>query len=227
MPRRRNQKRTRGRRGRPSVKKGVVQAPVTIIRGPNFAPPRLQTHLRYTKTVLINNAGFLYANVAFIPTYAYDIDPTVGSTAAPGFTEWAGLYRYYRVLSFKFTTHLSNNEAQAVEAYICASNAGVSANTSSYAYYTAQRISKKTLLGPLTGNSIARMSIGSSVARFAGSSNLNTEDYYSASTSGTAPPNNIYVALGIFALGNLTVGVTAVIDIDFTIQFFELTTAPN
>jgi len=62
-------------------------------------PDRYRTNLRFWKQLSFNFTASFVSNVRFRPTAAFDVDPTVGSTAMAGFAELATLYTSYRVLS--------------------------------------------------------------------------------------------------------------------------------
>jgi hypothetical protein len=187
-------------------------------------PDRFRTTLRFNASKAINNATFINANVRFEPTFAYDIDPVIGSTAAPGFTELATMYKNYRVNRWKLSVYGSSQEAFSCQFYVCPVNTDPGANTASYQNYLSSRDSRKTFLGPLTGNGIAKLTTGwISVASFGGSSTYTMQiDAYSGSGT-TAPLNNIWCIVGILSGSAVLVnGVDVTLDIEFDIDFFEL-----
>lgn len=190
-------------------------------------PDRLRTTLKFNAYGTLNQAGFAYANVRLTPTFAYDIDPSLGSTAMPGFTELAGIYRKYRVNSFKHQCHFSNRESFAVGAYLIPVNVDPTANVATFQKFLSNSSCVKTILGPLTGHSTAELTIKADVGHYGGSANTVMEDSYSALTAGAAAPaNNIFVAIGIWVIngGALVGGVDTANDIEINIDFYELAT---
>jgi len=180
--------------------------------------------LRYNKTSYLSNVGVVYSNARWEPTFAYDIDPTVGSTAMPGFTELGALYTKYRVDSFVVKCSVVNKETFPVCVYVCPVNFDPGANTANYQNYLSNRDSKKKYLGVSTGNAQHVFHQRVSVASFAGSATAtHIADYYSGGTSGTpAPANNLFYMLGSIADAVGVSGVDYTLDIDVTIEFFEL-----
>jgi len=194
-----------------------------VVRSLNFMPDRLRTTLRFSEVDVINNAGFINANIRHRPTCAYDINPALGSTAMPGFTELGGMYRFYRVNKWVSTARWSNNETFPVQAYIAAVNFDPTVNTAAFGQYLSSRTSKKAFLGPLTGYSVATLQLPVSVASFGGSQTSTKQiDSYCGTTAGTIPTNLIWLIIGVLGGPVLVNGVSVVIDHDIDVDFFEL-----
>jgi hypothetical protein len=190
-----------------------------------WCAPRYRCSLRYHGNITINNAGFTAANVRYIPTFAYDVDPTVGSTAMPGFTELGTLYRVYRVNGAQISCSFSNREAFPVEVYVSAVNSDPGANYSvgTAQTYCAQRTSKSMEIGPLTGNGIGTLKDRQLTSRFGGAVNTLTTDFYVGTTGGTAPSNNWYWTVGVISVpSNLSAGVQLRVVMDIDLEFFEV-----
>jgi len=145
----------------------------------------------------------------------------------PGFTEYSGLYRKYRVNGFMATCSFANLEAVPMLCYLSVLNSdpGTSVIPGTAQTLLAQPLTQKALVGPLTGNSALRqMSINASVASFGGSSNKDIDDSYSAFVTGTAPANNIWLLVGAFKQsGTAAAGVLFDLTIDID-KFFEVNT---
>ncbi len=197
---------------------------VTTYRGPHFLPSRLRTTLRFNAHLTLNNAAQVYANIRYEPTYAYDIDPTLGSTAMPGFSELASLYRQYRVNSIKWKSSFSNLETFPLICYVCPLNGDPAANASNYQNLLSNRESRKRTAGPLTGNGVVTLTGETNVASFAGMANVLVDDATAANTSGTAPAQNIWLAVGIVGSSALVNGCFVETDLDIELDFFELST---
>jgi hypothetical protein len=175
--------------------------------------------------VNFSNAGLIYANVRYNPAYVYDMDPTIGGTSVPGFTEWAGLYRFARLRSSRINVSFVNKEAFPVTMVICPNNFDPGANTSAYANYSSSRFASLQSTGPLTGNSACTMSGFQSTAHFAGVRPNHLLDSYCFPTAGGTPPNNAWFWY-VGAQGSTlftAAGVYARVTIDAEIDFFELT----
>jgi len=196
---------------------------VVIPRSLGWAPRRVLVTLRYSVFLVINHAGFQYANLRFNPTYAYDVDPTLGSTAMPGFTEWGSIYRYYRCRSSTCHVTFANAETFNMLTYVCPVNYDPTANVTPIVFLTSSLLCKKKTIGPLTGNGICTLTKSYSTAAFAGVQDHQVLDGYCAPFSGSAPPSNSWFwAVGIFGTANLVNGVAADIDIISEYECFEL-----
>jgi hypothetical protein len=200
---------------------------MTIVVPPHlgWAASRYNCTLRLHKSVLINNATGMAANVRFEPTYAYDVDPTVGSTAMPGFTELAGIYRLYRVQHATIRVSFSNIETFPVVAYICPVNTDPGANYSTTVaqQYLANLLSRRRSLGPTTGEGVCDLVDRQSTKYFAGANDPKIVDTYCGSTNGgTVPTNNWYWTVGVISSAAMVSGVYADVYVDINLDFFEV-----
>jgi len=222
MPRHRKNKRSK-RRNDPE---NYRQTQMTYVsnRSINMMPSRFRTRLTFQKFTTIVNNGFTYGNTRFVPTTCYDVDPAGGSTAMPGFSELGALYRFYRAVSFRATATFSNLDATAVNCYICPSNSDPGNNSTTTQGLLSNRRSKAVMIGPSTGLSTSR-EIGVTVAidEYGGIRWTGQLDNYCASTTASAPTNNIFVAVGIETVPNMTLGVAIAFKVTIEIEFFELT----
>jgi len=183
-------------------------------------PSRLRTTLRFSKQLnMLSTTG--WANIRFQPTYAYDVDPVGASTAMPGFTELAVLYRLYRVVSSRIRVIFSNLDSLAGEVVICPVNFDPGANTGSYQNYLSSRSARTTAIGTANGNGAAVLNHSFTVAKFAGAPVIGAVDYYVGSGS-TAPGNNVWWLVGAFMSNTMVSGVFVAVNIDITLDFFEL-----
>lgn len=204
--------------------KNQSQPKTIIVRG--IGPPsRSRYTLRFNSSQTMTNVGAPDTNIRFVPTFLYDVNPVLGSTAVPFFTELAGLYRLYRVRSFKVVVGFVNKEAFAVQAWLCPVNTDPGANSGSYQSYVSNPLSRNVTLGPLTGNSAKTLRLPwTSVAGFGGSASTAVLDSYAAPTAGGSPSNNIWVGIGSSTDGsNFTaLGVYCTVTIDIEFDLFEL-----
>jgi len=223
MHTRKNKKISRkgNRRGR---KGGATSTPnLLTYRGPNILPSRLRTTLRFDATSFINNAGVAHAGIRFEPTYAYDIDPVLGSTAMPGFSELAGIYRFYRVFNVRARVQFANKETFPVMVFICPTNFDFGANPATYQNMISNRASRTRYLGATSGNAVGSLSTSFSPQQFGGSSSTLASDPYTARADGTAgaPVNNIWFNIGTLADSVHLSGVSYNLVLNVTLDFFE------
>lgn len=210
-------------KGRGQRKRPATGAPKLVVyRGLQYMPPRFQTTLRFTASNIVSNSLNTYANFRYEPTYAYDIDPSLGSTVMPGFSEFMLMYRQYRVNWFKATCRFSSREAFPTMAYLCPVNFDPSVNTANYQNYLSSRSARIKPLGSLTGNGACTVSLPRvSVASFAGA-RQNQSDDGTVGSSTSAPANNIWVIIGLTGTANLTNGAYFLVTIDIDLDFMEL-----
>jgi len=198
---------------------------MAIYRGPNFMFDRLRTRLRFENSGTLNNAGVSHASARLSPTFAYDIDPNLGSTSMPGFTELATLYRFYRCTGLDFSVCFANNEAFNAQCFIAAVNFDPGANTAVSQNYLSSRTSKNGMVGPLTGMNLRTLKLDHiELAHFGGSANAFVDDAYSGLSSGGSPSNVMWVTWGVTAQGNLVSGLYVSTTTEIDIEFFELQT---
>jgi hypothetical protein len=221
------QSKTKRKGGKKSRALGVNTEKTVMMVVPKllgWAPPRLRTNLRFSKFFTISAAAASAANVRFVPTFLFDVDPIVGSTSVPGFTEWGGIYRFYRVNSAAIRCSFANAQAFNVVCYVCPVNFDPGANYSGTAAqtYLSNRLSQSQVAGPLTGNGQVELSHRVTTAGFGGAANLLTTDSYSAGVSGGAPGNNYYFTVGIVGTGTVSTGVDVEVFLDIEADFFEL-----
>jgi len=198
---------------------------IVRVRNGFWAPSRIATMLRFSKYVTITAGAATAANIRLVPTFAYDVDPTVGSTAMAGFSEYAGMYRFYRVQMSKIHCAFANNQAFNVIAYIIPANADPGANYSAAVaqQQLANPFCRQCILGPLTGANHQNVTHKTSTAKYAGVWDEYEIDTYVGSTSGTSPSNNWYWTIGIVGTANVTLGMDCLATVDIAIEFFELT----
>jgi len=200
-----------------------------VIDPRNPAPQRMRRILRWYKNVEMNNIGAVYANDYYTPTMAYDIDPALGSTSMPGFSEFAGLYTHYRVNKWKASVAFANREtALELNAYLAITNGTPSTNEAANFKYLANRRSVMQLLTPRGGIDVCDLEIEASQKDFGGyAETMDVADFTVGSTTSSATPtNNIFLVVGIDTPGVLANGVNYVLTLDVEIDFFELAT-PN
>lgn len=197
---------------------------ITMYKGPSFFFSRVGTVLCFQKLAIINNPTFTFANIRFEPTFAYDVDPTAGSTALPGFTELGLLYRFYRVQWFKLTVKFSNLDAGTTcTTFVCPSNTDPGANTSSIQNLVSNPRCRDDQIGGQNGNGLSKkIVINVGTDEFGGVVYTGQIDNYVGSSAGTAPTNNIFGVVGILTTPAMTSGVSVDVRLKIGIQFLEL-----
>jgi len=199
-------------------------AQIIVVRGGNWAPARLSTTLRFTKFLTLSAGAATAANVRFTPTFAYDVDPAVGSTSMAGFNEYGAMYRFYRCTGSTIKCEFANVQAFNVIAYVIPQNVDPGANYSSAVAQgqLANTYSRQAILGPLTGNNNKIIVASQTTASYAGAWNHNVADFYTGSTSGGTPTNNWFWVVGVVGTATVSTGVDVLCIVDISLEFFEL-----
>jgi hypothetical protein len=192
----------------------------SLSRGMLPLPPRLTVHTRYQLSEIMALPLSQYANVRFNPCFCYDVNPVLGSTAMPFFTEVMTLYRFYRTLKSSIHVQFVNLDTAPATAYVCPVNFDPTANSGSYQNYLSNPNSKMVELSAGLAQCRGFLRHTASTDSFAGSRWNGDIDAYSA-TSSTAPSNSWYWMVGILEPTNIVSGVHMSVCIDITFVAFE------
>lgn len=182
-------------------------------------PPSTVQTCSFWKNTLQVSPGTNTA-VRFLPNGLYDVDPIVGSTSAIAFNEWAAFYNKYRVLSYKVTWEVVNQDPLAVEVNVCNTNLDPGATNTNYPAYARMAHGKHFVLGNSSSNNRRTVVQTIQVRDIVGTSA--SFDSLQATVSAN-PTNVIFCGLGINAspAGVVTTGATVVCTIDMRTLFFE------
>jgi len=216
---------TKKRPGNRKKIRGPSRPKEMVNRSMNFISPRLRTKLTFNKFINLGLAsGVPFLSIYFQPTYAYDVDPVVGSDAMAGFYELGKLYTKYRVNSYTIVSNFCNNEQFAVEALILPSNTTFSGSGLTPQTMLANPRCRRTLLGTYA-QFPKKLRDRVTVSDFGGSANRQMADQYTGATAGGAPANNLFHTVAIWAdSSTFNAGVTIDTSVTVDIEFFELAT---
>jgi len=203
---------------------GVSHRAVTesLRRGRLPLPERMLCRTKFQKQFALNNAGFSTATANFEPTYCYDVDPTIGSTAMPFFTEIMTLYRYYRTVAARCRVSFANKEGFPITGFVHPVNYLVTAPASGpiVESFLSNALCSQGQLSTITGHDGIVLYNKGTTAGFAGSRWLGDEDLYS-STGTVSPANNWYFVVGVQSLVALISGVTVNFEMEVDYVAFE------
>lgn len=179
---------------------------------------------KYVVQGVLNNAGGVRASNRY-NTDAYDIDPSLGSTAMPGFTEWATLYQRFRPLKVRYEFEVANNEIFNI-VVLSGFSAGVSVSSGSLSMtYAGNPFWKATTCGPLTGLNKIKLSDTREVADIFGTKQVLFDDLYTGSTTSStfATASNAMSYIGIIAGGAniFAAGAEVLSEITVWIQLYK------
>jgi hypothetical protein len=183
-------------------------------------PDRYRTNLRYWKQIKFDFTLSNTLSVRFRPSGAFDVDPTIASTAMSGFVEMSTLYQTYRVLSSEITVQVCNASAvNPANFYVVPVNFDPGA-TPSAAYILSLReqpyaTSKMT---GLTGCPAIFIKNSMSTEKIYGSKMALYDDNFSAPVT-AIPNNNWYWNIGGYSLildpNYCTVNIEFTVDVEF------------
>jgi hypothetical protein len=232
MPQRRSRKgKKKNRSGRRAD--GVMVGGPRIMKwnasGGRSVAPLFETTLRFEKHVSFSQNTIASTSVRYKPTFAYDIDPNLGSTAMPFFTEYTAMYGGYRVLWYSADITFANQEAFDVTAYALtvAADPGANVSVAVAQSFLSNLKAKKCQLGRATTPNRGRIRVSDSVARYSGQAWPKIFDPYSGAGT-TTPQDILYFHVGAVPTNGTSTfttstGVAISISINVRIAFFTMT----
>lgn len=170
----------------------------TVFTSPSqVVPSEVFTYLTYPYAGSIKSAGLQYMSQRWKTNDAYDVDPVLGSTATPGFAEWAAFFDYYRVISYSIVMQVTNNESFPVGLYILNSTDDPGSTGANWFAKAASSLGKTYQLAPKgTTGAHKIIRVAHTISEVVGSSAPETADTFRALTSGT-PDDQTWFGVGI------------------------------
>lgn len=210
-----------GNAGLPLANQRIMSRPLEV----QF-PDKLRVTLSFTEFIQQSIAiGNNNTTQRFRPTNAFDVDPVLGSTAVPGFTEMAALYSTYRVVASSIKLETVQNGTQSmVSSVVVPLNADPGASPSAtvvqswFSTFHSKRAGLANLGGPVA---IIRNEM--TTERIFGTKAVYFDDNFSAPVSG-GPTNNWFWAIGWVSGGNAVgsaIVVTGNVEIRLDVEFFN------
>jgi hypothetical protein len=209
---------------------GKQAGQIVHVQSGQLSPSRMYVTLSYNDFPHIVSSGNNASNNRYIPTYCYDVNPLLASTNIPGFIEYGGLYRYYRVLRATTRISLANGETFPGVAYIVPVNSDPGSNVALTVAdgYAAQPQTKRRALGGNGGNNLVNFTETEYTSKFAGAWDEGVFDNYCAPIGSSTPPaNNWYFMVGFITFVGQVSGLYGTADFDIDICFFEQTSPPS
>lgn len=166
------------------------------------------------------NAGGTTCSIRYTPNGTYDVDPVLGSTSTPGFTEWMALYNYYRVIKVQYELDIANNESVPVRAYVGFTNSDP--GTVGSTFLPGNPLYKSKLLAGKGGIDVHRFRDVKTVSTVVGTTGVETEDNYRG-TVATNPVDLIYLEAAGNTIngGFLAAGLTVSGSVRMFIRFYD------
>jgi hypothetical protein len=197
----------------------------TIPKSLRVVPDRMYTRLCYEGMgpIVISNV-VTFTAYRFRPSAAYDVDPLLGSTATPGFAEFAALYNRYRVTCSRCTMTLVNpSTALGLNLVVVPLNDDPGASPASAVVYSwpDNPYATNKMCG-LAGSPPVTVSASMSTEAIFGSKSVYFDDINAALTNGV-PSVNWYWGVGVMA-GSVPVAnisITLIYKIEMGIEFYD------
>lgn len=197
-------------------------------------PDRIMRKLTYNgfKNLKIATGQF-HKSYRWLPTAVYDIDPLLGSTTVVGFTELAGFYYFYRVVSSRATIAVAANyQSQGTGALTptCCNFVVVPLNadpgttpsdTTIFSWYNNPYNKHKLIGAP--GARPEKVVSSMATEKIFGSKMVYTDDNFAALVS-TVPVNNWYWAVAVSAAdasGSTNYSFSVQTDFEMMVEFYS------
>lgn len=198
---------------------------VTIPRSIDLLfPDRFQVRMMYSGLTTFTLAvGASVSSRRWTPSAAYDVDPLLGSTAVPGFSELAGLYNNYRVISSGLRIEFVSNDARSGRLVLLPLNTDPgSAPSSAVTDSWPNNPYMKSVLIPPTGAEPRVVESKMSTEKIFGSKMVHFDDNFMALTN-AIPNNNWFWAIAVTSpilVATSSWVVTTVVAISLEVEFF-------
>lgn len=158
------------------------------------------------------------------PSSAYDVDPTLLSTATPGFSEWATFYANYRVLRSAIKVEINNRStAQGGVLIVLPLNAdpGSAPSVATVTSWLGNPFHRRAVFGT-AGAKPTMVSNSMSLERLFGSKMVYTDDNFTSLVTGI-PTNNWYWAVFAFLTNVPAAAVTVefFVTVTMEVEFFS------
>ena len=157
----------------------------------------LTVKLRYPIRGTLATVGTVISK-RWTPNAAYDVDPVLGSTSTPGFSEYAALYTYYRVEKFRVHAKFSNLDNLSVSLYSVVSNTDPGTAGTNYFDYAQSAMGRTFELAPFySGAGSVTLNQTVSVPKLLGMTTAQADSFRSVTTS--IPTDLVYWGFGIYS----------------------------
>jgi len=211
---------------KPRPKRNQYQDNRIITFNRTIVPDSVRTRLVWLDpNNVLNNSGAAFVAKRFRPTGIYDIDPLLGGSSVAGFTEWAAFYYKYRVIHTNLTFHCANYDTGTVLQVVTLPlnvDPGATPTLSDIQNWTLQPFARHSLLSKSGGMDRCTLKLNINLRNFVGTDTFLVDDSYSSAVT-NVPQNNVYVAVGAFVIGGLTMtnGIGYSLTISSIVEFFE------
>jgi len=215
-------RKTNGRKGKKGSK-GFEAVNTKFIVGTatqNIVPDEMDVCLEYPQIGVIFAAAQTSAK-RWTPNAPYDVDPTLGSTSTPGFSEWAAFYSYVRVEKYSVDVTVVNIDTSPLDVYFIHSNTDPGTVGTNYQQYATAAFGTQKGISPKGGMDRIQYRRTVSVSSLVGAVDVSTDDSFRSLTSAT-PTDLVYFGIGAqtMAGGNMVSGINFSMQIKMWCKFY-------
>jgi hypothetical protein len=180
----------------------------------------LQVKLRYILPIQTIGATASVLNSLRFTSNAYDVDPSLGSTAMTGFAEYATIYSRFRTLDMSYDFTVVNLDAvgkEVISGFLTASVAATALGSN----YAENPYWKRKMIATSQGTSLCNMKGSLAVAKLFGTTQALHDDLFvGTTTSSTLSANatmNVYIGCNspIVPVNGFTVSGSVTLNIHF------------
>jgi hypothetical protein len=185
-------------------------------------PAQYNARLKYLIEVVNTSVGGVQASLQY-RSEAYDVDPSLATTAMPGFTEFAGFYQRFRCTRFGYKFSVSNQESFSMAVIHGFSSTAIGASALNL-QYAGNPLFNTAMLGPATGQNRGVFQDEKSVVDIVGTKQPLMDDLYTGSTTAAtlATAGTVYCYFGVITPVVMTaLGTLVVAEITLDLQFYR------
>lgn len=184
--------------------------------------------IKYVQTYLLNSGSTSTAARYIKSNDAYDVDPSVGSTATTGFTEWTKFYTYFRVVGYKTRLHFVNTNSIPVVITVGETNvtlglsSGNNTTTDLFPYSGNKNFQKRVLTANTSGGSKCTITCFHTISQIVGSTSPETDDNFRGGST-ASPIDLTYIVFGAtsFAGASIPNNVDVMVEHELVVRFFD------
>jgi hypothetical protein len=178
--------------------------------------------LDYFSAPTISLAATTAGGVRYTPSNAYDLDPSLGSTASPGFTELAAFYSTYRVTcSYIVVRFADPSTIIPISCVVLPLNIDPGGSPS-IATIISWRSNPYARVGTtISGAPLAELKNFMTTNKIFGNDMTFFDDNFASPTNG-APTNNWFWGIGVYSQANIATNpVRLDVQISVGVEFFN------
>lgn len=211
---------------------GALAQPFQATRLPMYrplgliVPDKMYSRLKYSGIQQITVAiGSAASAVRWRPSSVFDVDPLLGGTTIPGFTELSGLYGSYRTTRSNIKLEVAPQDTSRVSSVVVVPlnvDPGSGPSAATQASWTMNPYAIYEITGT-AGSPNIRINNSMSTEKIFGSKMVYFDDAFSSLVT-TSPTNNWFWAVSIIT--GFTVAVsnyvtTILLDLEIDVEFFN------